>query len=159
MRLLLRTVGCFLVLVILHYTVRPLVGARISLDFLVVAVLLVAVQVRPGVAALIGFATGLIADSMTPLSFGAGALALSAVGSAASSLKAAVFGDNVLLKVVFLAAGKWAFDIVYLVFERRVGLADLAVQVVLWSPLSAIATGVAGALVVMAFGISLESRR
>ena len=53
MRLLLRTVGCFLVLVILHYTVRPLVGARISLDFLVVAVLLVAVQVRPGVAALI----------------------------------------------------------------------------------------------------------
>ena len=37
--------------------------------------------------------------------------------------------------------------------------ADLAVQLVLWSPLSAIATGVAGALVVMAFGISLESRR
>ena len=61
MRLLLRTVGCFLVLVILHYTVRPLVGARISLDFLVVAVLLVAVQVRPGVGEVIGIESDLIA--------------------------------------------------------------------------------------------------
>ena len=159
MKSFLKTVVVFLLLVVLHYTVRPLVGARISLDFLVVAVLLVAVQVRPGVAALIGFATGLIADSMVPLSFGAGALALSAVGSAASWLKAAVFGDNILLQVVFLAAGKWSYDILYLVVERRLGLGDLAIQLVLWSPLSAIATGIAGALVVMAFGISLESRR
>ena len=159
MRSFLKTVAVFLLLVILHYTVRPLLAARISLDFLVVAVLLVAVQVRPGIAALVGFATGIIADSMTPLSFGAGALAFSAVGSAASWLKATVFGDNILQQIVFLAAGKWAFDILYLVVERRLGLGDLALQLVLWSPLSALATGIAGALVVKAFGISLESRR
>lgn len=159
MKTFLKIIGVFLLLLILHYAIRPLLGSRISLDFMVVAVLLVAVNVRPGVAALIGFATGLIADSMTPLSFGAGALALSAVGSAASWLKSAVFGDNILLQVVFLAAGKWAFDILYLVVERRLGLGDLAIQLVLWSPLSAVATGIAGALVVMAFGISLESRR
>jgi rod shape-determining protein MreD len=157
--MVLKTVGVFLLLILLHYTVRPLVGARISLDFMVVAVLLLAVQVRPGVAALIGFAVGLVADSMTPLSFGAGALALSAVGSIASWLKTTVFGDNFLLQVVFLAAGKWAFDILYLVVERRLGLADLAVQLVLWSPLSAIATGLAGTLVIMLFRISMESRR
>lgn len=159
MKSILKTIAVFLLLIVLHYTVRPLVGARISLDFMVVAVLLAAVLVRPGIAALIGLATGLIADSLTPLSFGAGAFALSAVGSTASWLKATVFGDNILQQVVFLAAGKWAFDIMYLIVERRLGLADLAVQLVLWSPLSAIATGIVGALIVKTFGVSLESRR
>lgn len=151
--------GVFLLLVALHYTVRPLLGARISVDFLVIAVLLAAVHVRPGMAAFIGFVTGLIADSLTPLSFGAGALAMSAVGSAASWLKAAVFGDNFLAQMIFLAAGKFAFDIVYLVAERRLALGDLLVQLAVWSPLSALATGLAGVLVVTTFRISMESRR
>jgi hypothetical protein len=80
MKSILKTAGVCLLLIVLHYTVRPLIGSRISLDFMVVAVLLLAVRVRPGIAALIGFAAGLIADSMVPLSFGAGALAMSAVG-------------------------------------------------------------------------------
>jgi len=151
-------IGVFVLLVALHYSVRPLLGTRISVDFLVIAVLLAAVHVRPGVAALIGFGTGLIADSLTPLSFGAGALALSAMGSAASWLKAAVFGDNRVLQAIFFAAGKLAFDIVYLVAERRLGLGDLLVQLFVWSPLSALATGLAGVLVVFAFRISMESR-
>jgi rod shape-determining protein MreD len=149
----------FLLLVVLHYTVRPLVGARISIDFLVIAVLLTAVHVRPGVAALLGFATGLIADSLTPLSFGAGALAMTAVSALASWLKSTVFGDNLLLQAIFIAAGKLAFDFVYLLAERRLGVGDLLVQLFLWSPLSAIATGLAGVLVVRTFRISMESRR
>jgi rod shape-determining protein MreD len=150
--------GVFVLLVALHYSIRPLLGTRISVDFLVIAVLLTAVHVRPGVAALIGFATGLIADSLTPLSFGAGALALSAVGAAAAWLKAAVFGDNLVLQAIFLGAGKLAFDVVYLVAERRLGFGDLLVQLFLWSPLSALATGLAGVLVVATFRISMESR-
>lgn len=150
--------GVFLLLVALHYTVRPLIGARISIDFLVIAVLLAAVHVRPGVAALIGFVAGLIADSLTPLSFGAGALALSAVGSAASWLKAAIFGDNILAQTVFLAVGKIAFDIIYLVVESRLGPGDLVMQLLVWSPLSALATGLAGVIVVRLFSISMESR-
>ena len=151
-------VGVFVLLVALHFSIRPLMGSRISVDFLVIAVLLAAVHVRPGVAALIGFATGLIADSLTPLSLGAGALAMSAVGSAASWLKAAVFGDNVVAQAVFLGAGKFAFDVIYLVVEGRMAMRDLLVQIVLWSPLSAVATGLAGVLVVFTFRISMESR-
>ena len=151
-------VGVFVVLLALHFTVRPLIGTRLSIDFLVIAVLLAAVYVRPGIAALIGFIAGLIADSLTPLSFGAGALAMSAVGSAASWLKAAVFGDNVLAQTVFFGAGKLAFDIIYLVVEGRLAISDLLVQLVLWSPLSALATGLAGVLVVFTFRISMESR-
>jgi rod shape-determining protein MreD len=151
-------VGVFILLVALHYTIRPLLGGRVSVDFLVLAVLLAAVHVRPGMAALIGFVTGLIADSLTPLSFGAGALAMSAVGSTASWLKAAVVGDNFLAQTIFLGAGKLAFDFIYLVVERRLPLGDLLVQLVLWSPLSALATGLAGVVVVFAFRISMESR-
>ena len=154
----LKGVGIFILLVALHYSVRPLVGTRISIDFLVIAVLLAAVHVRPGVAAIIGFATGLIADSMTPLSLGAGAVAMSAIASGASWLKAVVFGDNVLAQVVFLGAGKLAFDIIYLVVESRLGIGALVTQMLVWSPLSARATGLAGALVVFTFRISMESR-
>jgi rod shape-determining protein MreD len=152
-------VGVYVLLLALHFTIRPLLGTRISIDFLVIAVLLAAVHVRPGVAAVIGFVTGLIADSLTPLSFGAGALAMSAVASGASWLKAAVFGDNVLAQTVFLGAGKLAFDIIYLVVESRLGMGDLLMQLLVWSPLSALATGLAGVLVVFTFRISMESRR
>jgi rod shape-determining protein MreD len=154
----LKGIGVFALLVVLHYTVRPLIGTRISVDFLVIGVLLVAVHARPGVAALFGFVVGVITDSLTPLSFGAGALAMSAVASAASWLKAAVFGDNLVLQAIFLAAGKWAFDIVYIVAEQRLPFGDLLLQLFMWSPLSAVATGLAGVLVVVMFRISMESR-
>jgi rod shape-determining protein MreD len=154
----LKGVGVFLLLLALHFLIRPLIGTRISIDFLVIAVLLAAVHVRPGVAAIIGFAAGLIADSLTPLSFGAGALAMSAVGSGASWLKGAVFGDNVLAQTVFFGAGKIAFDIIYLVIEGRLGMSGLPMQLLVWTPLSALATGLAGVLVVFTFRISMESR-
>lgn len=154
----LKGVGVFALLVAMHYSIRPMLGTRLTIDFLVIAVLLAAVHVRPGVAALIGFVTGLVADSLTPLSFGAGALAMSVVGSAASSLKAAVFGDNVVAQMIFLAAGKLAFDIIYLLVEHRLGPGDLFTQLLVWSPLSALATGLAGVLVVFTFRISMEAR-
>jgi rod shape-determining protein MreD len=155
----LKGLGVFLLMLALHFLVRPLLGTRITVDFLVIAVLLAAVHVRPGIAALIGFTIGLIADSLTPTALGAGALAMAVVGSVASWLKALVFGDNVLATIVFTGAGKLAFDIIYLVVEQRLGLGDLAAQLLLWSPASALATGLVAVLVAFAFRISMESRR
>ena len=154
----LKGVGVFLLLVALHFLIRPLIAARVSIDFLVIAIVLASVRVRPGVAAIIGFFTGLITDSLTPLSLGAGALAMSAVASAASWLKAAVFGDNLVAQGIFLGLGKLAFDIMYLVFEGRLAMSDLLIQLLLWSPLSALVTGLTGVLVLATFRISLESR-
>ena len=62
----------FLLLVGLQYTLRPVLAWRAPIDFLVIALLLVAVRARPGVAAMVGFALGLLADSLTPGAFGAG---------------------------------------------------------------------------------------
>ena len=147
-----RTVWLFLVfllLVALHYTLRPVLQWRASVDFLVIALLLVAVRTRPGGAALAGFALGVLSDSLTPASFGAGTLAMTAVGFGASWLKAAFFADNIALNGIFIFAGKWAFDTIFLLAEHRVQGTDLIVQLLLWSPLAAAATAVAGLVVLL----------
>jgi rod shape-determining protein MreD len=136
-------------LVVLHYTLRPMLDWRASIDFLAIAVLLVAVRARPGAATLVGFVVGLIADSMAPMSFGAGALAFSIVAYAASSLKAAFFADNLALNAVFVFLGKWVGDLVFLAAEHRLGGSEFLAQALLWSPLAAAVTAVVG-LVVLA---------
>lgn len=134
----------FAVLVVLHYTVRPVLDWRASIDFLAIAVLLVAVRARPGAATLVGFAVGLVSDSLTPDSLGAGALAFSVVAYTASSLKAAFFADNVALNAVFVFLGKWLGDLVYLAAEHRLGGSEFLAQALLWSPLAAAVTAVVG---------------
>jgi rod shape-determining protein MreD len=134
-------------LVVLHYTLRPLLGWRVQVDFLIVALLLVAVRARPAVAAALGLGVGLATDALAPESFGAGALAMTVVGFAASWLKAAFFTENLALNGIFLFAGKWAFDVVYLVASRRMHGSDLIAQLVWWSPLAAGLTAGVGLLV------------
>lgn len=152
-----RTALLFVALVAMHYFLRPLLGWRVSMDFLVIAVLLVAVRVRPGVAALIGFALGLIGDSLAPATFGAGALAMTLVGFSASWLKAVFFSDNVFLHAFFFFVGKWAFDVLFVVAARQGGVYDMATQMVLWSPLAAALTAVTGVVVLLLFRGMLEA--
>jgi rod shape-determining protein MreD len=139
----------FVVLVALHFTLRPVLAWRAPIDFLVIALLLVAVRTRPGNAALAGFVLGLLVDSLTPESFGAGALAMTIVGFGASWLKAAFFADNIALNGIFIFAGKWAFDTIFLLAEHRLQGTDLLVQLLLWSPLAAAATAIAGLVVLL----------
>lgn len=152
-----RTAVLFAILVVLHFTVRPLLQWRADADFLVLAVLLASVRVRPGVAALIGFGTGLLGDALTPATFGVAAFSLSVIGFAASWLKAVFFSDNVVLHAFFFFVGKWAFDIVFVLLARQGGLGDMVAQLVLWSPLAAALTALAGLVVLMLFRGMLEA--
>ena len=155
----LRAVAAFSVLVALHYAVRPLLGWRVMMDFLVIAVLLMAVRVRPAYAALLGFATGLIADALSPTALGAGALAMTLIGFAASWLKAVFFADNIALNAFFFFLGKWVFDVIYFSVEQRLGGIELIQQLLLWSPLSAAATAIAGVLLLFIMRPLLEPAR
>lgn len=146
----------FVILIVLHYTLRPLLGWRAPIDFLLIAVMLLSIRVRPGVAAIIGFVVGLIADSLTPDSLGAGAVAMTAVGYTASWLKAVFFADNLALNAFFFFVGKWLFDILYFIGEQRLSGVELVQQVFLWSPLSAAATAVAGVLLIVMMRPLLE---
>jgi rod shape-determining protein MreD len=151
-----RAVLTFVVLVLLHFTLRPLLGWRAPIDFLLLAVLTASVRVRPAGAVVVGFLVGIVADSLAPETFGAGALALTIVAYLASWLKAVFFADSLPLNALFFFAGKWLFDIIYFVAEHRLVGAELVQQLVLWSPLSAAATAVAGVLVLLLMRPLLE---
>ncbi len=144
-----RTLLVFLVLVLLHYTLRPLLGWRIGPDFLVIALLVAAIRMRPGSAALLGLLLGIVADSLEPHAFGAGALAMTLVGFSASWLKAVFFADDVLLNAFFFLAGTWAFDAVYLLAEHRASGGELFVEILVWSPLKGVVTALFGLIVLL----------
>lgn len=152
----LRGIVAFAVLVVLHYTVRPLLGWRVDMDFLVIAVLLAAVRLRPGSAAAIGFLTGLVADSLAPSAFGAGALAMTVIAFAASWLKAVFFADNVVLNAFFFFVGKWVFDLLYTIAEHRLALGEALAQIFIWAPLSAALTATVGVLLLLVFRNAFE---
>ena len=143
----LRLSAVILILLVLHFTVRPLLDWHASIDFLVIALLLVSVRVRPGTAAVIGFGLGLVADALVLQAFGASALAMSLIGYAAAWLKAVFFADNVVLNTGFFFVGKLVYDVLYLVSERRLGGGELALELLVWSPLRALLTAGAGLLV------------
>lgn len=149
----------FLLLVFLHYTLRPLLGWRAPMDFLLLALLLSAIRVRPAIGALIGLALGLVSDSLTPDALGAGAIAMTVVGYLASWLKAVFFADNIALNALFFFLGKWLFDVIYFVVENRIGGIELVQQLLLWSPLSAAATALAGILLILIMRPLLEPAR
>src|SRR5256714_15329072 len=108
-----RALISFLIFVVLHYTLRPLLGWRAPMDFLILALLLAAVRVRPSTAAVIGFTLGLISDSLAPDALGAGALAMTTVGFGASYLKAVFFAVNFVLNTFFFFLGKRWFVFIH----------------------------------------------
>jgi rod shape-determining protein MreD len=139
-----RTIVVCAILIMLHYTLRPLLAWRASIDFLLVALILGSVRLRPGAAAVYGFVLGLVADSLSASAFGVGALGMTVVGFAASWLKAVFFADNLALNAFFLFLGKWLFDLIYLIVGHRLHGGELMMQLFVWSPLSAAVTAVAG---------------
>src|SRR5437879_3584075 len=114
-----RTIVVCAILIALHYTLRPLLAWRASIDFLIVALLLGSVRLRPGAAAVYGLLLGLVADSLAVTGFGAAALGMSIVGFGASWLKAVFFADNLALNGFFLFLAKWLFDIIFILAGHR----------------------------------------
>jgi rod shape-determining protein MreD len=151
-----RAVLTFAVLLLLHYTLRPLLGWRAPIDFLLLAVLTASVRGRPAWAALLGFCVGLIADSLSPDALGAGALGMTVVAYGASWLKAVFFADSIPLNALFFFAGKWLFDCIYFMAEHKLHGIELTQQLLLWSPLSAAATAIAGVVVLLLMRPLLE---
>ena len=140
-----------LLLVMLQFYLRPrLWDARISPDFLLIALMLFAMRSSPGVAALAGFAVGLIADTLTPARFGAGALAHTLVAYLASWGRAVFFADNMLVNASFVAAGLWVRDLIVLVASGT-DHRQLLTELTLYSPLQALTTAGFALVVLITF--------
>jgi rod shape-determining protein MreD len=72
---------------------------------------------------------------------------MSVVAFGASWLKAVFFADNLPLIAFFIFLGKWALDIMYHVASGNLGGGELAMQLLVWSPLAAAVTALFGLLV------------
>jgi rod shape-determining protein MreD len=146
-------------LVTLHFTLRPLLDWRAGVDFLVIGVLVIAVRVRPGMAAVVGLLLGAAIDAMSPEALGAGALAMTLMAFGASRLKTAFFADDLGLNAVFVFLGKVFYDVVSTPAEGRLSGMTLVWQLVAWTPLSALVTAAVGLLVLAALRPATVERR
>jgi rod shape-determining protein MreD len=135
----------------LHFYLRPRAFAgRAAPDFLMLALMLFALRARPGAAALAGFLTGLVNDVLTPASFGAGALAGTLVGYLAAWGRAVFFPDNLLVNAGLFAFGVWFRNAVVLLVSGTPG-SELGRALLVWSPLQALTTALAGVGILLLF--------
>jgi rod shape-determining protein MreD len=138
-------------LVVLQFYLRPrLWNARVSPDFLLIALMLYAMRSGPGAGAVVGFLVGLIEDTLTPARFGAGALAHTLVGYFAAWGRAVFFADNMLVNAAFVAAGLWFRDLIVLVMSGT-DHRQLLTELTLYSPLQALTTAGFALLVLVTF--------
>jgi rod shape-determining protein MreD len=141
----------FALLVGLHFYARPrLFEHRAAPDFLLLALMLVAMRARPGVAAVTGFIVGLVNDVLTPANFGAGALAHTVVGYLASWGRAVFFPNNLLVNAGLIALGVMVRNALVLLASTTQA-SELARTLAIWSPLQALGTGLAGIIVLLLF--------
>lgn len=133
-----------------HFYVRPWLENRIAPDLLLLAMLIVAMRSRPGIGAVVGFITGLATDILTPARFGAGALAHTIVGYLAAWGRAVFFPDNLIVNAGLFALGAWVRTLLVLLASGAPP-AELAGTLLVWAPIQAVTTALAGVIVVMLF--------
>lgn len=137
-------------LVALQVLLRPLLGdPRFAPDFVLIALLFLAIRTRPAVGAAAGFLIGIAIDALAPTAFGAAALACTVTGFLAGWVKALVFADNILMTSLFVLLAAWLRDVIQTLAANQLSGGALAWQLLAYSPLAALSTG-AAALVILA---------
>jgi len=149
----------FLALLVLNYTLRPMLDWRVSMDFVLIATMVVAVRVRPGAGAMLGFATGILVDAPNPTALGSSALALACIAFGASFLKASVFSEKPAMNAALFFLGKWGYDLIFLIADGEISSIDSVGQIFIWSPLGAALTAAVGALSLSLVSPMLRERR
>lgn len=145
-------------LVALHFYLRPrMYAGRGAPDFLLIALLIVALRSRPGTAAVAGFLVGLVTDVLSPVRFGAGALAHTVVAWGAAWGRAVVFPDNPIVNGAMFGLGTLLRNLILLLATGG-GLAGVAAAFGPWPLLQAVTTAIAGILVALAIRHRVDLR-
>jgi cell shape-determining protein MreD len=100
-------------LAVTHFFLHVGLGLGAAPDLLTVAVLLGAREMGVGSAAGLGLALGLLEDSLSVLSFGANALAMTLVGVAGAATRDLFVGDSRLFVITYFLFGKWLRDLIH----------------------------------------------
>lgn len=140
-------------LVAAQFALRPLLGdPRIAPDFVLIALLFLGIRTRPAVGAAAGFLVGIAIDALAPTAFGAAALACTIIGYLAGKVKSLVFADNLLMTSLFVLIASWLRDLVQGAAANQLGAKALGWQLLVFSPLAALTTGLAALVVLLVFG-------
>ncbi len=140
-----------LILLGLEFYLRPsLIEGRGMPDFLLVALVLLAIRTGPGTAALIGLGVGLLMDVLTPARFGANMLAHVLVGWSAAVGRAIFFPDNLVVNAGLFFLATWVRNVLVLTVAGT-SWAELGAEMVLWAPLQGLTTAMVGTVIVLLF--------
>lgn len=121
-------------------------------DLLTIGVLATARQVRPAVAAGLGFALGLVADSLSILSFGANAVALTVVGFLGSRSRDFFIGESLLFLASYLALGTWLRAAIHWLIAGGGLWVDAPKVLLIDAPVSAVYAAVVGTAILKLTG-------
>ena len=145
--------GTVLVLLaVAQFALRPRLGdPRFAPDFLLIALLFLAIRTRPGVGAVAGFVAGVVSDAVAPTAFGAAALATTLIGFGAGWIRAMFVTDNLLINALFVFGAAWLRDIIQLVVANQLAGHALLWQAGVYSPIAALTTAVTAFLIRLFF--------
>jgi rod shape-determining protein MreD len=146
-----RVAVVLVILLLLEFYLRPsLTDWRGMPDFLVLALLLLAIRQRPGSAAVTGFCIGLLVDVLSPSRFGAGILAHVLVGWGAAWGRGIFFADNLIVNAALFFVGTWLRDVAVQILSGT-SLTQLWVEAIWWAPLQGASTAAVGVVIVLLF--------
>ena len=141
------------ILAVLHFWLRPRLGdPRFTPDLLLLGLLILAMRVRPGVGAAVGFLVGITVDAVAPTAFGAGALACTVVGFVAGWMRTMFVAENVMVSALFVLGASWLRDLIQVVASGQLEGRALLWQLGVLSPAAALATALAGLIVFLVAG-------
>jgi rod shape-determining protein MreD len=128
-------------------------------DLLTVAALLSARRLTGVKASLVGLVLGLLADSLSVVSFGASAVAMVIVCFLGARTRDMFEGNSTLFIGAYLFLGKWLRDAIW--FGAAPAAHDGDPISILWTalPLHALITAVCGAIAIMIFRAVVGERR
>lgn len=147
-------------LLLLHFLIHVGFGiGRGAPDFLTLALLVGAREVRMGAAAGGGLLLGLLEDALSTLSFGANAVTLTLVGAGGAATRDLFVGDSLLFLVSYFLLGKWIRDLLHWFFVGDAVRLPFVDQVLVQGLTDGIYAAAVGVLVLAFTGFWREARR
>lgn len=144
-------------LVVLHFLLHTGLGlGLVAPDLLTVGLLVAARDLRPGWAAGLGFALGLMEDALSVLAFGANAVTLTALGIAGAATRELFVGDSRRFVVSYFFVGKALRDLLHWVLVGEELRRSFVEQVLLQGLAGAAYAALVGLVVVGVTGMSSD---
>lgn len=138
---------------VLHFLFRVGFGAgAFAPDLLILAVLLVAREVRLGRAAFVGFGLGILEDAFSILAFGANALTFTLLAVAGARTRDLFVGESARFFAGYLVVGTWLRHALHWLTAGEQARGPAGQVLLVEAPLASIYVAVAGLLLLAATG-------